>query len=48
MRTGFVILAALALSAGTLSPAFSSGVLSYNELVANTTTSITVTPIEPR
>ncbi len=37
-------LSALAVSKGTLSPAFSGGTTSYNDAVLNTVTSITVTP----
>lgn len=37
-------LASLSLSAGTLSPAFASGVTTYTAAVPNTTTSLTVTP----
>ena len=37
-------LSGLALSAGTLSPAFSSGVLAYSATVANSVASLTVTP----
>jgi hypothetical protein len=37
-------LSGLALSAGTISPAFSSGVTTYTASVSNTTTSTTVTP----
>jgi len=41
---GDASLASLALSSGTLSPAFSSGTTSYTADVTNTTTSITLTP----
>jgi gliding motility-associated-like protein len=42
--TGNANLANLKLSSGTLSPNFSSGVISYAAIVTNTTTSVTVTP----
>jgi tRNA threonylcarbamoyladenosine modification (KEOPS) complex Pcc1 subunit len=37
-------LAALTISAGTLTPAFASGTLGYTDAVSNATTSVTVTP----
>jgi len=39
-----VLLTGLSLSAGTLSPAFATGTLSYTAAVANATTSLTATP----
>jgi hypothetical protein len=44
VKSNDATLSALAISSGTLSPAFSSGNITYTDSVINTVTSITVTP----